>query len=121
MKRVMEPILVTGPFTPAWKLLWRDRTFRVESIMGQWYFRGKWWLDPELEGERRTYFRLGCVAEEPVRPARRKTMLPPSAAYSMPARSTRDGPITAPSQRILEVFQRTKEGVESWVLAGVID
>jgi hypothetical protein len=120
MKRVMEPIVVTQPFTAAWTLSWRERSFHVETVLAQWFFRGKWWLDPSLEGERRTYLRLSCTLLTPPRPTRAVgRRVPTSAAYSMTPKT--EAPGTGPSERILEVFQRIKEGTESWVLSGVVD
>jgi hypothetical protein len=87
----------------------------VESVMARWFYRGKWWLDSKLEGERRTYFRLSCSKLAAAKPEIRRRMNLHAAIYN-------GGVAAQPAaERIVEVFQRTREGVETWVLSGVVD
>lgn len=120
VKRVMEPIIVLTPLTPSWTLVWRERTYHVEAVLARWFYRGKWWLDPQLEGERRSYFRLSCAALAPARTESRRRMNLHASVYNQPSGSLPARP-EANGARIFEVFHRLKEGVESWTLSGVVD
>ncbi|CAM9994907.1 unnamed protein product, partial [Phaeothamnion confervicola] len=37
---------------------WRERSYVVAEILERWYYRGKWWLEPTLQGELRNYYRV---------------------------------------------------------------
>lgn len=61
MKLYMEPIEVTISNGLPTALRWRNRHYRVHSVLEQWTYRGRWWTDPPaLEGDRRTYYRVLC-------------------------------------------------------------
>jgi Family of unknown function (DUF6504) len=90
MKLLMEPLQVELFFEPAAvsgrsllheggllggleqapaQLCWRGARYRVLQVLGWWKYRGRWWIDPHLEGERRCYYRLLCrrsLREAPV-------------------------------------------------------
>jgi hypothetical protein len=43
---------------------WRDRVWQVKTTLDIWTYRGNWWTDPSLEGERRQYHVLGTSRGE---------------------------------------------------------
>ena len=43
---------------------WRERVWQVKATLDVWTYRGNWWLDPSLQGERRTYHVLGTARGE---------------------------------------------------------
>lgn len=58
MKRILEPIKVTDERPQ--RLLWRGKVFQMEPPLERWIWRGRWWIDPQLQGERRIYYRILC-------------------------------------------------------------
>lgn len=54
----MEPIEVRLEGEAPIAFRWRRRVFPVAQILESWVYRGKWWLDERLCGERRVYYRL---------------------------------------------------------------
>ncbi|MEW6284030.1 MAG: DUF6504 family protein [Candidatus Eremiobacterota bacterium] len=56
MRQIMEPVEVRpGAF------LWRGQVYPVRQVLETWSYRGRWWSDPSLAGERRTYYRLSAA------------------------------------------------------------
>lgn len=60
MRLLMEPVEVDVRQDVPVALRWRRRGYRVVEVAQRWTYRGRWWTDPALAGERRTYFRLRC-------------------------------------------------------------
>ncbi len=58
MKLVIEPIAVTVCDGRPVAFRWRTRTLHVSEILDRWFWRGRWWHDAALQGERREYFRV---------------------------------------------------------------
>lgn len=60
MKLIQEPIVfadeTNNPLCHFFQ--WRQRIYYVHQLLEDWFYRGKWWQDPRLEGERRHYFRV---------------------------------------------------------------
>ncbi len=54
----MEPIQVRTQDRLPNAFRWRRRLYLIEQILESWVYRGKWWTDAELKGERRVYYRL---------------------------------------------------------------
>lgn len=90
MKQVLEPIEVQPLHFPQ-KLRWRGQVMAVEQVLESWSWRGRWWLDPQLLGEYRRYYRVLC------QPAQRRT------------------------QRILEIYRRRQDGAQHWILSRIAD
>lgn len=58
MRQILEPIEVRLQEEGPRAFRWRRRVYPVEQILESWVYRGKWWTDRELAGERRVYYRL---------------------------------------------------------------
>ena len=58
MKLLLEPIQVHSVQGEPRRLDWRGRTWPVEEILDHWIWRGRWWMDADLTGQTRHYFRL---------------------------------------------------------------
>lgn len=58
MRLVMEPVEVRVQNRQPAAFRWRRRIYPVDRVLETWSYRGRWWLEPDLQGERRTYFRL---------------------------------------------------------------
>lgn len=58
MRQVLEPVEVRleGELPRAFR--WRRKVYPVEQVLESWIYRGKWWTDDRLAGERRVYYRL---------------------------------------------------------------
>ncbi len=54
----MEPIEVRVEADGLRAFRWRRRVYPVEQILESWVYRGRWWTDERLAGERRIYYRL---------------------------------------------------------------
>ena len=90
MKQIQEPIQVQHRYAP-WEVRWRGQTLTVEEIVESWSWRGRWWLDPQLQGERRRYYRVLCHAS---------------------GRQAR---------RVMEIFRRQRNGSHHWILSRIVD
>lgn len=66
MKRlhIPQPCLVALDGGRVTAVRWRERAWRVAAELGRWAYRGEWWRDPSLSGERREYFVLGTARGE---------------------------------------------------------
>jgi hypothetical protein len=60
MKLLMEPVGVETQGGQPAVVVWRRRRYPVREVAQSWTWRGRWWTDPDLEGEHRLYFRLLC-------------------------------------------------------------
>ncbi len=54
----MEPIEVRVEADALRAFRWRRQVYPVEQILESWIYRGRWWTDERLAGERRVYYRL---------------------------------------------------------------
>jgi hypothetical protein len=67
MKLIQEPIVFAdetdNPLCHFFQ--WRQRIYYVHQLLEDWFYRGKWWQDPRLEGERRHYFRVSSYQLPP--------------------------------------------------------
>jgi hypothetical protein len=61
MKLLQEPIEVRIDAGRLQALRWRGRVYAVQQISERWRYRGRWWADPTMRGEIRTYFRVRCA------------------------------------------------------------
>lgn len=115
MKQFLEPIAVSGPYSPAWEFVWRKRQYRVTGVLERWFYRGKWWLDTGLHGELREYVRVVCRQKmETVMPSAR--MQPGPYSSTLVRRQAPLGP-----ERVMEIFRKQGPTSESWVLSKVVD
>lgn len=94
MKQILEPIEVRDEETSGWKFRWRQRVYLVTRVSERWFYRGKWWLDGQLQGERRNYFRVIC-------------------------RQVQNRDLGA--ERVMELFSRCRPQGRDWVLSKVVD
>ena len=114
MKQILEPIEVREELTPRWRFRWRQRVYRVIQVSQRWFYRGKWWLDPKLEGETRKYFRVVCCPLQPTLPTE-------AGPYSMPRRRAPQGVSESGNERVMELFCRCRPEGTDWVLSKVVD
>ena len=56
----MEPLHVEPPHGRPRLLHWRGARYQVLRVLGWWSYRGRWWTDAQLQGERRLYCRVLC-------------------------------------------------------------
>ena len=96
VRLVMESLQVMPPLGPPMQLCWRGRRYRVLEIVDRWSYRGRWWSDCCLVGERRLYLRLLCIPED---------------------RATRSMRRDAEQGRVMEVF--CQDGM--WTLSRLLD
>lgn len=61
MKLVNEEIQVMTTEKLPSSLTWRNQTWTVEAILNSWRIDGRWWLDIEMKGTTRRYYRLRIV------------------------------------------------------------
>lgn len=54
----MEPVEVRTAQDIPTAFRWRRKVYPVEQVLESWVYRGKWWTDNLLAGERRVYYRL---------------------------------------------------------------
>ncbi|MBT9581882.1 hypothetical protein IV102_00945 [bacterium] len=116
MKQILEPIEVRAEFTPNWRFRWRQRVYLVTQVSQRWYYRGKWWLDPQLQGECRNYFRVICRTIRGERGGGRPMESGPYSLtrYRNPAPQLGD-------ERVVELFQRCRPQGNDWVLSKLVD
>ena len=62
--REFEPCLVLIERERVTAVRWRGRTRTVTKLLEVWVYRGAWWLEPSLEGERRVYHVLATKLGE---------------------------------------------------------
>lgn len=62
MKLFQEPCEVTGGNRQRWEIRWRTNSYRVLEVEESWLWVGRWWLRPDLAGERRRYFRVAVAS-----------------------------------------------------------
>lgn len=116
MKQFLEPIQVIQPFSSAWAFVWRQRQYRVTGVLERWFYRGKWWLDPGLQGESREYIRVMCRQQLGESQAPRAR--PHPGPYSS-TRVRREAPLGP--ERVMELFRKQTPGGETWILSKVVD
>lgn len=87
MKLFLEPIDVQVRDDLPAALEWRGCAYRVEEILQEWTWRGRWWTDALLRGESRHYYRVTCAATAHAARARRPT--PSPACFDIYERSGR--------------------------------
>lgn len=115
MKQILEPVLVSSPFSPAWQFCWRKRCYHVTAVLERWFYRGKWWLDAGLQGEFRNYVRVVCRQATETRSNLQRQAGPYSSTIIRKA-----PPVLGP-ERVMELFHRQRPGSEDWVLSKVVD
>jgi len=103
MKLLMEPIEVQAAAQKPTGFRWRGRWYRVREISQEWSYRGRWWTDPDLRGERRRYYRVVASRE--------------TGGGSWRAGGTSGAGGEHPGAAGFEIFER--EG--QWVLSRLLD
>jgi hypothetical protein len=116
MKQILEAIEVRGQLTTNWRFRWRQRVYQVTQVSQRWYYRGKWWLDPLLQGETRQYFRVICRQVQADPPSPRTVE---SGPYSLTRFKTPAPALGA--ERVMEIFQRCRPQGCDWILSKLVD
>lgn len=120
MKQILETIQVQGSIQDGLIFAWRNQLYRVTQVSDRWFYRGKWWMDPQLAGETRAYMRVVCRAfVRTSASSKGGPVVMLSGPYSMTrfARKTAElGP-----ERVMEIFCRCRPQGQDWVLSKVVD
>jgi len=120
VKQILETIQVQGSLQDGLLFAWRNQLYRVTQVSDRWFYRGKWWMDPQLVGETRAYMRVVCraFARNSV-PPKGGTLVMAPGPYSM-TRLARKSPELGP-ERVMEIFHRCRPQGQDWVLSKVVD
>jgi hypothetical protein len=113
MKLIQEPIVFAdetdNPLCHFFQ--WRQRIYYVHQLLEDWFYRGKWWQDPRLEGERRHYFRVSSYHLPP----NSKVFPPGSKSRDLSAlRSVRYAPEIRMHQTYSDSFSRRRVERTAW-------
>ena len=113
MKQILEELQMTR--RDPLEFRWRGRDYRGLQNMERWFYRGKWWLTANLQGEIRNYYRVSC---QPLGASRAQDKQ--VGFYSM---GYRKAPHSAPTgdrgERVFEIFYSVTQS--RWMLSRVVD